>query len=123
MNGVVIIAYDEADRILLVRHSYGAGLWTFPGGGLRSGEDPMEAAAREFAEELSCSPKKLDLLGTHDGTLHGAPCRIHVFAGLLEATPRADGREITETQFFAKDDLPMDVGSRVAIGLAMLKQR
>ena len=123
LTGVIIIALDPAGRILLVRHSYGAGLWTFPGGGLRRGEDPAAAAAREFAEELSCPPGKLDLLGIHNGTLHGAPWRIHVFTGLLTATPCADGREITEAQFFTRNRLPDDTGSRVALGLAMLEQR
>lgn len=123
LNGVVVIASDQAGNILLVRHSYGSGLWTFPGGGLQRGEDPAAAAAREFAEELSCPTGPLSLLGVHEGTLHGAPSRIHFFAGSLAGTPRADGREIAEARFFARDNLPPDTGSRVAIGLAMLKQR
>jgi 8-oxo-dGTP diphosphatase len=48
-------AWVEADdRLLLVRVApaeAGAGLWLLPGGGLDFGEDPVDGALRELAEE------------------------------------------------------------------------
>jgi len=120
VRGVIVIARDGEGRVLLVRHTYGLGLWTLPGGGLRKGEDPAVAAAREFAEELGCATGPLTLAGVHEGTLHGAPSRMHVFSCMITEVPRPDGREIADARFFALDALPDDTGSRVTMGLGML---
>jgi ADP-ribose pyrophosphatase YjhB (NUDIX family) len=48
------VATDGDGRVLLVRASVRSntpGVWTLPGGGIEHGEDPAEAAVREFAEE------------------------------------------------------------------------
>jgi 8-oxo-dGTP pyrophosphatase MutT (NUDIX family) len=120
ITGVVMIARDAEGRMLLVRHSYGSRHWTLPGGGLRKGEDPAFGAAREFREELGCDAVEPVFLGIHHGTLHGAPCLMHVFSCDVSDTPRPDGREIAEARFFALDALPPDAGSRVAMGVGML---
>jgi len=119
LEGVTVLARDSAGRILLVRHSYGSGWWTLPGGGLRRGENPAVAAGREFAEELGCAVEALVPLGVHRGTLHGAPHHMHVFSGCLSVMPRPDGREIAEARFFDREALPGDIGGRVAIALAL----
>ncbi|HLI10542.1 MAG TPA: NUDIX hydrolase [Alphaproteobacteria bacterium] len=49
-HGAVVAAWHEG-RILLVADSY-RGRWGWPGGGIRKGELPIEAARRELAEEL-----------------------------------------------------------------------
>jgi 8-oxo-dGTP pyrophosphatase MutT (NUDIX family) len=55
-----IILYTE-DQVLLVSNWLGPGQYTLPGGGMRPGEDPREAAAREIKEELGIDidPKAL----------------------------------------------------------------
>lgn len=120
VTGVAVIARDGEGRVLLVRHSYGTGLWTLPGGGLRKGEGPAEGAAREFAEELRCAIGPLRFIGLHESTLHGAPSRMHMFTGEIASEPKPDGREIAEARFFAVDALPGDAGVRVAVGLSLL---
>jgi 8-oxo-dGTP pyrophosphatase MutT (NUDIX family) len=50
-----VLFFDEAGRVLLVRTTYGPG-WDMPGGFLRPGETPTEAAAREVSEELGIKP-------------------------------------------------------------------
>jgi 8-oxo-dGTP pyrophosphatase MutT (NUDIX family) len=51
-QGVKCLLVHEG-RVLFVRHTYGdRELWELPGGGLRRGEDPAAAAAREAREEL-----------------------------------------------------------------------
>ena len=52
--GCRVIAVDDAGRVLLIRHSYGARGWTLPAGGLRGGEDPVRGALRELREETAC---------------------------------------------------------------------
>lgn len=48
---------DADDRLLLARHDLttrhiGSVIWAPPGGGLESGETPLEAVVRELAEEV-----------------------------------------------------------------------
>ncbi|NOY99148.1 MAG: NUDIX hydrolase, partial [Chloroflexi bacterium] len=49
---VATLVEDEG-RILLIRRGNrpGRGLWTVPGGFMDAGEDPVQAAGREFREE------------------------------------------------------------------------
>lgn len=55
----VILLYDKEKRILLQHRSDDAkklpGYWTFFGGGIKSGETPLEAVKREAQEELEYS--------------------------------------------------------------------
>lgn len=114
VSGCSIIARDSDGRLLLVRHSYGPKVWSFPGGGLRKGEDPAVAAAREFSEELGCGLENLLYLGQAEAGFYGAINVAHVFTGLLKADqPIPDGREIIEARFFASDDLPSDCSGSV----------
>ena len=104
--GCSMIARDPQERILLVRHSYGPPLWTFPGGGVGRNEDPHEAAQREFREELGCRVEELEMLGTLTEDYLGATNIVTVFTGTLSGEPMPDGREIIAAQFFERDCLP-----------------
>lgn len=119
--GVSVIATDRAGRVLLVRHSYGPGVWALPGGGLARGEAPEAAAARELREELGCGFAGLEQVATIKETISGAPHTAYIFAGQLAGEPHPDGREVVEARFFAVDALPADLGasSRRRIGLGV----
>ena len=45
----VVVRYEG--EVLLIRHGYGAAGWGVPGGGVKRGEDPLEAGVREVREE------------------------------------------------------------------------
>lgn len=122
LEGVSLVLFDRAGRVLLVRHSYGTRRWTLPGGGLGRGEVPEAAAARELAEELGCA-LALSPAGVIEEQLHGTPNRVHLFAGTLESLPTPDGREVIEARFFPLDDLPGDCSAIVSPRLARLEQR
>lgn len=123
VHGCAIIARDAAGRVLLVRHSYGSGLWAFPGGGMKPGEDVLAAAMREFAEELRCGLAEPQHLGTLDEEFHGARNLAHVVTGLAAGEPRPDMREVVEARYFAVDALPQGTSRTVAVRLALLEQR
>lgn len=123
LEGVSIAAFDGDGRVLLVRHSYGTRRWCLPGGGLRKGEDPQAAAAREFAEELGVAVTDLSLAGVSDEILHGAANRVRLYAGTLTEMPRPDGRELVDARFFALDALPAPCSETVAARLRHLQQR
>lgn len=52
--GVRCVVFDDAERVLLVRHTYMDG-WHFPGGAVDPGESARDAAARELLEETGLS--------------------------------------------------------------------
>ena len=120
LHGVAVIARDKQQRVLLVRLSYGPAVWSLPAGGRARGEDPSEAARREFAEELGCGLAGMRLLGTRAEPLHGANDTVHLFTGEVVGEVRPDGREVVEARFFARDELPDKVERRVPGRLALL---
>jgi 8-oxo-dGTP pyrophosphatase MutT (NUDIX family) len=120
LYGCNIIARDGQGRLLMVRHSYGDRQWGFPGGGIGKREEPEAAARREFAEELRCGLTELRCLGTIEESDLGATNVVHVFTGLADGEPRADGRELVEARFFARDALPRPLSRKASRRLAML---
>jgi 8-oxo-dGTP pyrophosphatase MutT (NUDIX family) len=113
LSGCRVLAFDPAGRILLVRHSYGSGAWMLPGGGLRRGEDPVAAAARECLEETGCTLLAPRLALVIDEALAGAVNRVHLVAGEITGSPRADRREIEEAALFAPDALPRPLSGQL----------
>jgi ADP-ribose pyrophosphatase YjhB (NUDIX family) len=109
--GVSVIGLDDAGRVFLVRHAYGSGRWSLPGGGLGRNEDPERCAHREIREELACTLEQVDLAAQFDEILHGAPHRAYVFTAQFRGEPRPDGRELIEAGWFALDALPPDLVS------------
>jgi 8-oxo-dGTP pyrophosphatase MutT (NUDIX family) len=106
LSGCRVLAIDGEGRVLLVRHSYGSGNWTAPGGGIARGEAPLAAAKRELLEETDCILEAAILLETVEESLSGAVNVVHIVAGLTCGTAKADGREIIEAAFFELGALP-----------------
>lgn len=122
-DGVTIVGRDFDGHILLVRHSYGPGGWFLPGGGVRMGETPEAAARRELREETGCSIEGLKLVGMIDEVLSGAPHKAYLFDGVINDTPRADGREVVEARFFPTHSLPEPLSPRTRLRLEMWQAR
>ncbi|MDE1916337.1 MAG: NUDIX domain-containing protein [Sphingomonadales bacterium] len=110
LQGCRVLGLDQAGRVLLVRHSYGSGNWMPPGGGLKPGEDPLLAAAREFREEIGIDLGDAWLVSSTHDVLHGAGNVSYIVAGNCSATPRPDRREIIEAGFFTPGDWPEPMG-------------
>lgn len=114
VHGVRVIVLDGQDRVLLVRHSYGSDKWMPPGGGMRRGEDPLLAGARELLEETGCRIVEPRVLQISDEKLHGTSNAVRIVLGRTSDEPRADGREIIEARFFALDALPAHMSEGMA---------
>ncbi len=104
--GCRVLAFDGEGRILLIRHSYGSHNWMAPGGGVKRGEDPLLAGARELREEVGCRLLGGSLVAIVEEPLKGATNVVHLVAGTASGTPTPDGREVIEAAFFASDALP-----------------
>ena len=106
LQGVAVLATDLNDQLLLIRLSYGNGSWNVPSGGIDAGENPPEAAMREFREETGCEASLMKPLGVQVEHLSGATNTVHVFACKASGQPRADMREVIEARYFPMHSLP-----------------
>ena len=107
------LVFDDAGRVLLVRHSDG-NVWVAPGGAVDPGETPQDAVVREVWEEtgLYVAPVRLC------GVFGGADCRVRYANGdeteyvmaVYECRPisgalRADGSETLEARYVALEEM------------------
>ena len=102
-------------RVLVVRQSYRTHPF-WPGGGIRRGEEPREAARRELREELGLEVRPDDLVFAREMAVDWdfRRERVRVFELRLRAEPalRIDNREIVAARFvepralLAEHDLP-----------------
>lgn len=116
VRGCRVLVLDHAERVLLIRHSYGSGQWMLPGGGLGRKEDAVAGARREVAEEVGLTLDDAFLVGRTDD-----PLSLHetwLVAGWTDGRPQADRREVVEAAFFAADALPAGTAPRLLRELA-----
>jgi ADP-ribose pyrophosphatase YjhB (NUDIX family) len=105
-SGAALLLFDDAGRLLLVRHSYQRErAWSLPGGWAKRDEDLRRTAEREGAEELG-----VDLcVGVPLATSRGRFGDVSVAFEASLASSRAELKldaEIAEARFFALDELP-----------------
>ena len=100
------MAVYVGDALLLVRPSYRAG-WHFPGGGVRRGETPEEAARRELAEEIGLTASVLVPVGFTCTSWDGRRDRVYFFELRLAELPtlKLDNREIIEARLISPGEL------------------
>lgn len=121
--GVSVFVTDPDRRLLMVRHSYGPGAWTLPGGGLKRGEDPLDAARREIAEETGCALDGVRVIERIDETISGSPHTAWLIAGTTWDRPRPDRREVIEARFFPTHSLPEPLTPLTRARIASWKTR
>ncbi|MEO8678183.1 MAG: NUDIX hydrolase [Vicinamibacterales bacterium] len=64
-GSVVLLPIPEPGKIILIRqyrYTIDRYIWELPAGGLKPGEDPAEAAARECEEEIGLAPGRVTRL-------------------------------------------------------------
>ena len=100
-DGAVVAVWLDG-RILAVQQSYRSNL-SWPGGGIRRGEEPREAARRELREELGLEVRPDDLVLAREMVVDWdfRRERVRVFELRLRAEPvlRIDNREIVAARF------------------------
>ena len=87
--------------------------------GRRRNEPAETAARRELREETGCEIAALASVGEIEEELSNAPHRAHLFAGVVDAVPKVDGREVVEARFFPVHSLPEPLSPRTRTRLAL----
>ena len=109
----VAVVLNERE-ILLIKNWVGTQLWTFPGGGIKTGESPEHAAARELYEEtgMRVHPDRLVYVG--EMPYQTSPFSVLVYrldindSDSAAAIPARAQFEITDMAWHPLANLPMD---------------
>jgi ADP-ribose pyrophosphatase YjhB (NUDIX family) len=123
-TAVGAVITDEAGRILLCQQRHGHRLWGLPGGRIRTGESPIQAAIRDIREETGTETEIVDLVGmyqlTGDGCGDDVPDMLmYVFRGRLTAAEVAvNSPRIGRLAWFEPDALPQPLTATTRISLA-----
>jgi len=106
---------EHEGRVLLIRNPYGPMKWDLPGGGVRRGERPEEAARREVREEVGVSLKGLLPLGRYTGTEHYDKDTVVSYFALAESAALKPRRaEVYDEGWFEWGRLPEPLSQEVA---------
>ena len=103
-KGVKCVVLKDG-KILMIQNTYGYKTWTFPGGGIKKGETPEEAAKREVFEETGVRVSNLRALGTLDFDYQGVSTIFVATAD--DSAIIIDPVEILEAKWFAVHELPV----------------
>jgi 8-oxo-dGTP pyrophosphatase MutT (NUDIX family) len=115
-------ALTDGERVLLVRHTYGHPEWDLPGGGIRRGEEPAEAAQREMEEELGVRIDDLRPLGDISIRPYRAHERIYCFhAELGSPELTIDRGELADARWFRRAEMPAALSRYVRTILARVQ--
>jgi ADP-ribose pyrophosphatase YjhB (NUDIX family) len=110
---VSVLTFDDANRVVLVRHAEGND-WTTPGGMIEPYELPADAAVREMWEETGLHVELTRLIGVFGGPVCTSTYAngdklawvSSVFAGrALRGDLRPDGDETLEARYFTADEV------------------
>lgn len=120
-SGVKCVLTNRGN-VLLVRHSYGPQVWDLPGGSVKSGELPQDAARREMQEELGVEVASWHPIGRLEVEIDHRHDRIDCFAAELDRPDvEIDGAELTAARWFDRAEL-RDLGIHTARILAMAEE-
>ena len=92
--GVVALVLDDANQVLILRHTYHDPPWRLPGGLLERGEQPFDTAVREVREEAGIDVRPLAvissrlLLYSFDVVVLCVPVQTHPFCVNTEVSER-----------------------------------
>ena len=105
--GAFVAVWHEG-RVLAIKNSYKP-QWTFPGGGVKPNETPLQAATRELREEvgIDVQPNSLSIVKQFICQSEFKKDHATAFEITLEAEPnvQVDGLEVVEGTFLDFEEL------------------
>lgn len=125
---VRVLVINEEKEVLLVRNWLGHQMWTLPGGGIKKGETPAEAAAREVHEEtgLRLPADQLHELGIFPNDSNAkytytTACYTIDVAKREPYVAKYRRLEMLDMSWFPIQQLPKDISSTVEKALELHK--
>jgi 8-oxo-dGTP diphosphatase len=108
---VAVLSAGEAPRVLLIQRGNPpfAGSWALPGGFVEKGEQVIDAAPRELAEETGLHVDALELLGVYDTPgrdPRGWTVSVVYLARVQSEADVAGADDASDARWFAADVLP-----------------
>lgn len=103
--GVALVAFNEADQVLMLRHVFHPITpWGVPGGWLGGHESPADGVLRELREETGLSAVLAPAIYT---VYDPYPPHIGImYLGYIQPGPFVLSAEIIEAAWFSPDELP-----------------
>ena len=103
---VIVLITDNADRILLAHNErFKAGVYSLISGFNEAGENLEETAAREIREEVNIEVSDIEYCKSQPWPFPNS-LMIGYKARYLSGTIKPDGKEITDADWFTRDNLP-----------------
>ena len=105
-HGAKIVLKNDG-AILCVRHTYQPDTWTFPGGGMKRGENAEDTLRREVKEEVGIDLGNITYAGEFQATYDFKNDTVLVYcASVSNPFVICDRLEIAEAQWFPLDRIP-----------------
>jgi len=98
-----VVIFDKKGRILL-SHRRDLDLWNLPGGGVESGELPIETAVRETREETGLKVKIKELIGVYGKSKRDEV--VFLFRGRIKGGELKKTSEADKHKFFKINKIP-----------------
>lgn len=98
-----VVIFDDKGRVLL-SHRRDLDLWNLPGGGVDSGELPIEAAVRETREETGLKVKIKELVGVYGKANRDEV--VFLFRGKIKGGELITTSEADQHKFFKIKNIP-----------------
>lgn len=99
-----VLLQNSEGKVLILKRGAAApwmpNKWGLPGGKIKSGETPEQAAFRETQEEISAIPNNLNMVGK----VNYPDCTLYLFKGIIEDEPKLN-YEHSSFAFVNKDDV------------------
>lgn len=132
-GGVAVVGLTQDDEVLLVRqfrYPYRETIYEIPAGKLERGEDPKEAAIREFSEECGASAQIFESLGELYPTpgYCGEIIRLYYASGLTFGEQHLDSDEFLDVARIPFDECVAKImngeikDAKTIIGILKLKE-
>lgn len=105
-GAAAMVPMPDSETVILLRqyrHAVGEYIWEIPAGTLEPGENPLEAAKRELAEEIGHAADRWEKLGEIVPAPGYADERIHLFLAesLRPAVQALDADEVFDVHSFS----------------------